>query len=89
MNHGRNVAYAAHAKNGGRLTLPVLFLHGAWDTTCETIDSKLAEPMRQDCADLTEAVVQSGHWMAQEQPVAVNAHLTRWLASKFPTLWPA
>jgi len=89
MNHGRNVAYAAHAKNGGRLSMPVLFLHGAWDTTCETIDSRLAEPMRQDCADLTEAVVQSGHWMAQEQPVAVNAHLARWLATKFPALWPA
>ena len=35
-------------------------------------------------ADLTEAVVNSGHWMAQEKPVAVNAALARWLATKLP-----
>ena len=55
--------------------MPVLFLHGAYDYTCETIDSRLAEPMRLHCADLTEVVVESGHWMAQENPVAVNAAL--------------
>ena len=37
--------------------MPVLFLHGAYDTTCETMASRLAEPMRRDCADLTEVVV--------------------------------
>ena len=69
--------------------MPVLFLHGAFDYTCETMDSRLAEPMRRDCADLEEVVVQSGHWMAQEAPVAVNAALTHWLARRFPALWPA
>jgi pimeloyl-ACP methyl ester carboxylesterase len=67
----------------------VLFLHGAYDTTCETMKSRLAEPMRADCADLTEVVVKSGHWMAQEQPVAVNAALAKWLATKLPAYWPA
>lgn len=89
MNHDRNVGYAARAAHGGRLDMPVLFLHAAYDTTCETMTSRLAEPMRHDCSDLTEAVVQSGHWMAQEQPVAVNAALARWLATKLPALWPA
>ena len=28
--------------------------------------------MRELCANLTEAVVDSGHWMAQEKPVDVN-----------------
>lgn len=87
MNHARNIAYAAHAKHDGKITMPVLFLHGAYDTTCETIDSRLAEPMRGACADLSEMVVNSGHWMAQEAPVAVNAALTQWLARKFPALW--
>ena len=32
--------------NGGRIDLPVLFLHGAYDYVCETINSRLAEPMR-------------------------------------------
>jgi pimeloyl-ACP methyl ester carboxylesterase len=40
--------------------------------------------MRAHCADLTEGVVKSGHWMAQEQPVAVNRALARWLADKVP-----
>ena len=40
-------------------------------------------------ADLTEVVVSSGHWMAQEQPVAVNAALAKWLAAKLPDYWKA
>ena len=87
MNHARNIAYAARAAAGGRLSMPVLFLHGAYDYTCETIDSRLAEPMREYCDDLTEVVVQSGHWMAQENPVAVNAALARFLALKLPAVW--
>src|SRR5205823_234119 len=79
MNHKANGAYARRARNGGKLAMPVLFLHGAYDYTCETMTSKLAEPMRRDCAQLTEVVVNSGHWMAQEQPVAVNAALAKWL----------
>jgi hypothetical protein len=41
-------AYAAQAKNGGALALPVLFLHAAYDSICETTDSSFAEPMRRD-----------------------------------------
>jgi pimeloyl-ACP methyl ester carboxylesterase len=78
--------YAARAASP-RLTLPALFLHGAYDYTCETIDSALAEPMRANCSDLTEAVVPSGHWMAQERPLDVNAALAKWLATRFPGLW--
>ena len=60
MNAAANIADAAQAKNGGKVTLPVLFLHGVCDYTCETIDSRLTEPMRRDCADLTEVVVPIG-----------------------------
>ena len=89
MNHKANGLYAKTAKNGGRLAMPVLFLHGAYDTTCETMTSRLPEPMRRDCSDLTEVVVKSGHWMAQEKPVEVNAALARWLAAKLPDYWQA
>ena len=88
MNSPANVAYAAQARDAGKLTLPVLFLHGAYDYTCETIDSRLAEPMRRDCADLTEVTVFSGHWMAQERPAEVNAALAKWLAVKVADVWP-
>ena len=89
MNPDRNADYARRAKNGGRIDLPVLFLHGEYDYTCETVDSRLAEPMRQDCRTLTEVVIQSGHWMAQEKPLGVNAALAKWLATTLPHIWPA
>jgi pimeloyl-ACP methyl ester carboxylesterase len=88
MNHERNRAFAATSVNHGRIDLPVLFLHALYDYTCETVDSRLAEPMRADCTDLTEVVVDSGHWMAQEKPTEVNAALARWLATRLPDLWP-
>jgi pimeloyl-ACP methyl ester carboxylesterase len=87
MNHERNAEFAKLAVNNGKLKMPVLFLHGAYDYTCETVDSRLAEPMRQDCERLSEAVIRSGHWMAQEQPASVNAAIARWLATEFPELW--
>jgi pimeloyl-ACP methyl ester carboxylesterase len=89
MNHKANGDYARRAPNGGKLAMPVLFLHGAFDVTCETMTSRLAEPMRRDCRDLLEVVVNSGHWMAQEQPVAVNAALAKWLAIRLPDYWKA
>jgi pimeloyl-ACP methyl ester carboxylesterase len=67
--------------------MPVLFLHGEHDFVCETVTSRLAEPMRKDCVNLTEVCVPSGHWMAQERPEAVNAALARWLAARLPELW--
>jgi pimeloyl-ACP methyl ester carboxylesterase len=87
MNHARNIAYAEAARDGGKLGLPVLFLHGAYDTVCETVTSRLAEPMRGACRNLTEAVVKSGHWMAQEQPVAVNRALATFLARQAAEFW--
>jgi len=87
MNNAANGAYARTAKNGGKLAMPVLFLHGAYDVTCETMTSRLAEPMRRDCSDLSEVVVKSGHWMAQEKPVDVNVALVKWLAAKLPEYW--
>jgi pimeloyl-ACP methyl ester carboxylesterase len=89
MNHRRNVQFAAKAVDGGKLRLPVLFLHGANDYTCETMVSRLAEPMRGDCENLTEVVVESGHWMAQEAPTAVNGALAKWLATQLPAIWPS
>jgi pimeloyl-ACP methyl ester carboxylesterase len=88
MNPERNADYARHAKNGGRIDLPVLFLHGEYDYTCETVASQLAEPMRRDCRNLSEVVIRSGHWMAQEKPIEVNASIARWLATAVPDVWP-
>ncbi|WP_428487734.1 alpha/beta fold hydrolase [Rhodopila sp.] len=82
MNDAANLAYAAEAPNFGGLTLPVLFLHAAWDPTCETAHGRLADPMRADCADLSEAMIDGGHALMLEQPAAVNGAMTQWLAAK-------
>ena len=78
MNHDRNAAYCAETREH-ELPMPVLFLHGRYDYTCETLNSTAAEPMRRFCKSLTEQVVDSGHWMAQERPDDVNHYLEEWL----------
>lgn len=88
MNHEVNAIYRDSSLNDGRLDMPVLFLHGEYDYVVATVDSRLADPMRQACTDLTEAVARTGHWMAQEDPVTVNAALARWIATKLPSVWP-
>ena len=87
MNDRGNAEYARRGAAGHRLRMPVLFLHGEYDYTCETVTSRLAEPMRAHCDNLSEVYVESGHWMAQEKPVAVNSALARWLATQLPELW--
>jgi len=44
--------------------------------------------MRKECDKLTEAVIYSGHWMAQEKPAEVNSVLTRWLSTEVGQFWP-
>ena len=88
VNAERNVAFAAKARERWRLQMPVLFIHAAYDAVCETLRSRLAEPMRNWCDDLEEVVVASGHWMAQEKPVEVNAAIAQWLGRNAPaSLW--
>jgi pimeloyl-ACP methyl ester carboxylesterase len=62
--------------------MPVLFVHPAWDTICDTVHSRLADPMRADCADLTEVTADAGHEVMLEHPAEVNAALETWLAAR-------
>jgi pimeloyl-ACP methyl ester carboxylesterase len=87
MNGPANDAYMRASANGGRLSMPALMIHAEYDTVCETLQSPLAQPMRAHCDRLSEATVKSGHWMAQEQPEAVNSALARWLAAQLPQAW--
>ena len=85
MNHIANAAYGAHGS--ATLDLPVLFIGARYDYVCETVTSRLAEPMRARCSNLSEAVVDAGHWLAQERPTEVSAHLARWIATSVPEAW--
>jgi len=86
MNHDANAAWVAGKPE--QLDLPVLFLAARYDYVCDAVGSRLAEPMRAHCSDLTEHVIDSGHWMAQERPHAVNAALVQWFATRVAAHWP-
>lgn len=88
MNSKANGRFALSEVNNGRLTMPTLLLHARFDAVCETVTSPLARPMRVHCADVTEHIIDSGHWMAQEKPAEVNATLLAWIANKVPEAWP-
>ena len=87
MNNQANAAYGGKSLNDGRLDMPVLFLHGEYDYTCQTVSGPLAGPMRASCTDLTEIIARTGHWMARENPVVVNKSLTAWISAKLPQVW--
>lgn len=89
MNAAANAEFARRARANWRLAMPVLFVHAAHDFVCETIDSGLALPMREACANLTEATIYCGHWVAQEKPLELNAALSRWLDDELRPLWAA
>lgn len=88
MNHGRNAEYNGKASRSGTLKQPVLFIHATWDLTCDTKTSRLSEPMREACSNLTEATVEAGHWVQFEKPEEVNAALSRFIIEELPSEWP-
>jgi pimeloyl-ACP methyl ester carboxylesterase len=82
MNDAANLAYASEAPNFGRIMLPALFIHATNDDVCDTTQSRLADPMREDCADLIEVTIEGGHEIMLERPQAVNDAISDWLASR-------
>lgn len=86
MNHAPNAVYGANVERTV-LDMPVLFVGAQYDYVCDTVTSDLSVPMREHCTDLTERLVYSGHWMAQERPRELNAILAQWLAENFESLW--
>ena len=88
MNHKRNAEYHGKAPSGGRLKQPVLFIHALWDLTCDTKTSRLVEPMRTLCSNLTEVTIEAGHWVQCERPAEVNAALLRFILEELQSEWP-
>ncbi|KAL4746291.1 hypothetical protein BDW72DRAFT_207476 [Aspergillus terricola var. indicus] len=77
LNHANNAEY--NGRRPGTLTLPVLFIHASRDLVCDTITSRLAEPMRKACSNLTEETVEAGHFVQLEKPSEVNMAMMRFL----------
>lgn len=88
LNHQANATYNNQAPNGGKLDKPVLFIHAKFDSICTTLTTRLAEPMREACEDLTEVTIEAGHNVALEKPEEVNAAVARFLVENFKGSWP-
>ena len=82
LNDTANIAYATEAPDFGRIALPALFIGGEWDTVCDAVHGRFAEPMREDCSDLTERSVAAGHLLMLERPDEVNRLIIDWLVAK-------
>ncbi|KAI0108555.1 putative epoxide hydrolase [Nemania sp. FL0031] len=86
LHHKRNAEY--NGKKLGKLTQPVMFIHAKWDLVCDTKTSRLAEPMRKACSNLTEVTIDSDHCPQYEKPAEVNAALCRFIVEELPSEWP-
>ncbi|KAI1432079.1 putative epoxide hydrolase [Xylaria sp. CBS 124048] len=84
----RNAEYNGKAKSGGRLTQPAMFVHAAWDVVCDTKTSRLIEPMREVCSNLTEVTIETNHFAQNQKPGELNAAIIRFIIEELPTEWP-
>jgi pimeloyl-ACP methyl ester carboxylesterase len=82
LNDAANIAYAHAAADGGRLRQPVLFLNGDFDGICNVTNSRLGEPMRRTCQDLSVMTLPAGHWLPLERKTEVVQAIRLWLKTK-------
>jgi pimeloyl-ACP methyl ester carboxylesterase len=82
LNDPANVAYAAAAPDGGRLQQPVLYIDGSWDPICDIDRSRVGDPMRQACDDISFARLEAGHWLPLECKTETIEAIRSWLQSK-------
>ena len=82
LNDTSNIAYAHSAPDGGRLRQPVLFINGDFDGICDITHSRLGEPMRHSCQDLSVTSLPSGHWLPLERKGESIQAIRSWLKKK-------
>ena len=82
LNDTANIAYARAAPDGGRLRQPVLFINGGWDAICDIDRSRLGEPMRRACQDLSVTNLEAGHWLPLEAKTESIQAIRSWLEAK-------
>lgn len=82
LNDAANMAYARTAPDGGQLRQPVLFVNGDWDAICDINRSRLGEPMRGACRDLSVTSLPAGHWLPLERKTELVGAIRSWLKTK-------
>jgi pimeloyl-ACP methyl ester carboxylesterase len=79
LNDAANSAYARAAPSGGRLRQPVLFINGDWDPITDINRSRLGEPMRSTCGDLSVTSLPAGHWLPLERKTELAQTIRCWI----------
>lgn len=79
MNDAENISYCRETTHGP--SQPVLFINGSWDPICDITRSRLGDPMRASCPNLSISNIEGGHWLMRERAEAVNAGIAEWLTS--------
>jgi pimeloyl-ACP methyl ester carboxylesterase len=82
LNDAANISYAHAAPDGGRLRQPVLFVNGEFDGICDITRSRLGDPMRRACQDLSVANLPVGHWLPLERKTELVGAIRSWLKTK-------
>jgi pimeloyl-ACP methyl ester carboxylesterase len=82
LNDDANIAYAQGAPDGGRLRQPILFVNGDLDGLCDIGLSRLGDPMRQACEDLSITNLPAGHWLPLERKAELADAIRSWLDTK-------
>ena len=82
LNDTANIAYAHAAPDSGRLRQPVLFVNGEFDGICDITRSRLGEPMRRTCPDLSVTNLQAGHWLPLERKTELVQAIRSWVSTK-------
>lgn len=82
LNDDANIAYARRAPDGGRISLPVLFVNGDFDQMNSIVGNRLGDPMRASCADLTVTSLAGAHWLPVERKVELAQAIRTWLQNK-------
>ncbi|KAI5460717.1 Alpha/Beta hydrolase protein [Mariannaea sp. PMI_226] len=89
MNSQANREYnLKHTVHDGKLKMPVLFINARYDSVCETVTGKFSRNMRTKCLNLTETIVDAGHWVPSEKPEEMTAAIARFLINEVEDWWP-
>jgi pimeloyl-ACP methyl ester carboxylesterase len=82
LNDAANIGYLHSAPEGGQLRQPSLFINGEWDAICDIKRSRLGEPMRCACVDLSVTNLPAGHWLPLERKTEVVEAIRAWLKAR-------
>jgi pimeloyl-ACP methyl ester carboxylesterase len=82
LNDSANMIYASTAADRGSLQQPVLFVNGQFDSICDINRSRIGEPMRDACHDLTVVNQPAGHWLPLERKAELTEAIRSWIRSK-------